>query len=1579
MKKVKKWKWMVLLTSVFLIIFTAAYQFIQRDKSYAADEGIYLQDGDGFEISPEYTMRKRQDRFSIPKTGEFNIKWVLSDSGILQIGSSTTPGTASPAPSSAPGATASPVPSPSPTSSSSSAPSSTTGAPTSISGDLKGNGFSVTAITRGSVSLTITITDTSGAVILDGTYHITVAFSINEQLVPSDNVEMTRLFNTEDKSDAKNNRKALIMTYTTKTDASGSVYDATSLEFGSSATDSTQMNKLNLTFGDATIDTKNLEWHSGNEDIISIESSIGDGGGGIVARGAGRTTLSVTYVEDTVTYQDEIYVFVRPEIKIDGDNVGTDDDKADGSNPLQVTNGTKISVSVKSVANELVGIADKLVWVIAKSDGETSVLVRDSLGNTTKDYEDEANLEWIQSESCYRVNAKAGTYFIQFFVVGTYKDFTTAKDPEYCKCKPVNVINGVYVGSEFQNYNNKYVRLNVGGQFNLPEAFNITNGTYDKYFNVQITGVTNPTGGAISDFVEGGGIISFAPEGKQRMINADKLGTVTISVQAEHDIDASELRDIKPDEIVYITIVITDTFSLNYSDVEMSIGSELALWSVLASGTEEGNDVEYKWSTDDKSNCIKIENEVRDHATVKALKTTKSGKVNVMLSRTQNGVTLVATCSIRVNTTTASFHIVPAKLTMKIGEIQTITTDLKEPYKLAWISSDPSVATVADASGVTPAARVTAKKTGSTILTAVNAANNVYAICMVTVEQAVTDLEIGIGGKAIGSVYNVELAQGFVFMEALYKPSNATEKNFKWDSSDKTIATVDNTGKVTLLKEGRTFITVKSSNCTGQVTLNVITKPIEVKPLTTIKTDTTEINMVKGDTRKINLTLEPKDATDTNVTWTSLDEKVAKVDATGKVTASGVGSTSIIIEAALANSAGNKAKTTVKVNVREKLQSIAFESKTTYINVGGTKQIEIIYRPAENINKEVTFSSSDTSIFTVDKKGVIKGVAVGQAILTCKSAEPVDIQTCTVVVTASEVPAKDFSITPAAETMYVGATLQLVKKFNPENATNQNVTWNSSDTSIASVNSTGTVRAVREGKAVISAVYTDTKDGKPLIRTSNITVTNAPINVTDFDVNPDTSNILIGGKFTITPVFKPNNATNKNVEYQSLDENIVKVDEKGEVTGVGAGDAIIQCQAEDGGFIATCFVHVDNAIQFSLSPSTKSIVVGRSFKLKKVTVPEDAKKAAEWSTSNAKIATVDANGKVTAKSLGSCTIKCRLTKYNQTAKCKVKVQKLKSSVGIEKKNIRIGIGQTYKLKNTIKTNDTSKPKLNWRSANKRIASVNKNGKIKGRRVGKTKIIATTSDGVRARAVCNVRVIRRVSSLKLNTDYVELYEGKSKKLKAKRKPANATIKKIKWTSGDDKIVSVRPSGKIRAVSVGNTYVTATTTDGSKKKARCYVRVLESVPATSIVVAQSKLTLQRGDSTGLTYKVLPDGNTDKLKFASDNKRVVTVNKKGRITAVGTGDATITILASSGVSSQVNINVVALNKSSITMRQYDTETLQVLGASSNVTWYSSNANVAVVDNTGKVSGKSIGTTTIYAYIDGCRLSCTVTITSL
>jgi len=1544
----KKWRWMVLLTSVFLIAFMAFYAVDSKDDVHAAD--VYLQNSDGQKMGTSYTMRRHNDEFSIAPAGH-GVGYIdakFSNNRNILI---TNSGTGQQ--------------------------------------EYKGIGsvLKVEAREMGETALDISGYAAQGDTtpIFQAHINITVAFSVNEYL--NDNAKGAAI----KKIFIEDERSAIILDY------------GAELPFGKNASVQEEQKYLNLIFGNASQDTTNTtssaiqaDWLSNNEDVIEVDKTMkGEDGstrGGIRATGAGRTTLSVSWRDDTTTRQDTIVVYVRPKITDQsGKPIGTNssgiDDGAGENTPdsvYQVDNGAIINVSVKFEHNQLDAISDKLAWVIAKKEGTKTYLVKDSLGNVTDEFKDEANLVWMPSINSYRLDAKAGTYSVLFYVAGTYKGFEPARTTPP-GCSPVAIKNGVYVFSE---YKSKTITLNVGGTYSLPDAFNITEDTFINCFmpvprvadnNTSEDEDEAATGGSIST-EDSNNYISMSSD--RTTITATRVGTAYIDVTANSRILETGLREIKDGQRVTIIINITDTFSLNISKARMSVGEELQLYGVLASGTEN-DEAEYRWtSPDDPSGSyVKISEQGR-YATIKAVKTTPSGgHVTVTLMRTtSNGITLTASCQIIIDTTTSGFHIKPSAITMEVGDVQTITTDLTGSYKLVWISSDTGIATVVDSSAATPAAQVTARKPGTAVITAVNAANNVYATCIVTVQQPITSLDIGVAGKKY-TTYDAHLPQGFVFMEALYQPSNATEKDFKWDSSDKTVATVDNTGKVTLLKEGTTHISVASSKYTAYCILNIVSKPIS-----TITTDVKELKMVKGDTYNIKATFNPVDATNTELVWSVLENSnVVKVDNTGKVTAAAPGQAYVSVKAALADSNGNKAEALVKIIVRDKLTSIDFDSKTTYINVGGSKQIEIIYKPDKDINKKVTFRSSDESIFKVtqskeDGVCVIQGITEGQAVLSCISDDlgQAGVKTCTVYVTPTEIEAKDFVITPAEETVYIGSTLQMVKTFTPNNATNQNVTWSSSDSGIASVTSLGVVRGVKEGKAVISAVYTDTKNKVPLIRTSTINVQPVPINITDFDVTPDTQNIKVGDKFSLTPVFTPNNASNKNVEYQSLDEGVVTVSEKGEVTGIGAGDAIIQCQAEDGGFIATCMVHVDNAVEFSLSPAAREIAVGRTFKLKKVIKPGNAKKAAEWSTSNSSIATVDASGKVTAKRIGSCTIICTLTRYNQSAKCRVKVARLNSTVKLDKKNIRIGVGQTYRLKKTVWSNNTSLPKVSWKSSNRRVATVNSGGKITGKKVGLAKITVTTNDAIHAKATCKVRVIQRISSIKLSSDYLVCYVGRSKRLTAKFKPSNSTIKKLKWTSGDSSIARVTATGKVRAIAEGNTYITATATDGSNKKARCFVKVLDAVPATSIVVAQSKLTMQRGDSTKLTYKVLPDNTSDDLEFASDNERVARVNKKGRVTAVGTGDATITILATSGASSTVDVNVVSLNKTGLVMRQYDTETLVVLGTADTVTWYTSNAMVATVVN-GKVTGRAEGTAYIYAYVNGCRLGCRVTITSV
>lgn len=1542
----KKWKVMTGLTVMFMLVFLVGFAVKAHFTTKAADEPKYtILDSVGKEMvtGQEYIMRRKKETFTVQgaQTATVRYVWQSLNADIVTIadnGTNSYGGTAS-----------TPV-------------------------------ISIRAENQGTAAITLNIIETINGVSVTTSFNfpINVQFSINENLSKFTGVEMTKIFKTDD-------RKAIIMDYHSAT--------ATKLEFGTSESDPSQSSKLNLMFGDAT----KGDWASSNKDVVQVDN------GGIVATGPGRAKLTVTYKEpgDTTSYTDEIWVYVRPEVKYESaDGSGTANGQIVNSDTytqsLVVRTGDYLDCQAKFENNPNESISSKLVWVISKEIGGASgkkVLIRDSLGNSTAEYKDDAELVWLPSLKRYQLKAKSETYIVQFFVAETYPGFENLDDPAGKKyyCEPINIAGGVQVKT---NYETKNITINIGGHYDLTNAFNISLAALQKNFFAEVnTNYDGNDGTSIIEFNNGTWNINTKTTGKAQLIvkrNAKQNAETNIP-------EFNKLGD-QPDGsgIVYVNITVMQTFSMNVSTADMSVGSTQLLYGMFGEDTPTEAD-QFKWNPSDDSNNEYISISTNgQYATVTAKKETPSNSpVTVTLSWTNSdGLTLTTTCKITVRKSVDKFNIVPNKVSVEVGQQQIIATDLTESRNLIWLSSDPKVGTIEQISGTTnPSAMFTALKAGKTVITALNPDNNVYATCEVTVTQPVTKLAIGVEDQDTKQVtqydtYTTTLAMKYVFMKAIYGPSDTTENesDFKWsvegtslsDVKPTDIAEIDSSGKVTMKREGDVYIKVQSANM--YATCHLI---IQSRPMTSITTDVTKLSMIKGDTYTVKTTYLPENASDTRMTWKSDDAKVATVNSSGVITAVGAGTTSITVSAVLPQSDDKHtiATATILVTVRERLVSIAFGSKAEYIAVGGSKTVDLRFTPSDNVNKNVTYSSSDTSIFTVTQEGVITGVKEGIAVLSCVAEDlgQSGAITCMVYVTPQEVSATDFSITPSEDTVYIGSTIQLTPVFTPEDTTIRDVTWTSSDEAKATVDADGVVSGIAEGTTVITATYKDTtNDNKVWTSTCIVTVEKAPIYATGFEVSPTTQNIICGDEFTITPKFTPEDTTNQTVIYQSLDETIVTVNSNGVVTGVGPGDAIVQCTSVDGGFNATVAVHVDNAVDFKLSPQKRDLAIGQSFTPKKVIKPANAKKTATWKSSNTKIATVNSAGKVTAKKKGTCTITCTLTKYRQSATCKVKVGKLYSKVSLNKHNIRIGLNQSYRLKATVKTNAAKTPKLKWKSSNSRILKVSSGGKITAKRVGIARVTVMTKDAIHAKASCKVRVIRRVSSIRLNTNYTVCYVGRSKQLHAIIKPKSASVKKVKWQSSDKNILQVNSSGKIWGIAEGDAYVTATTTDGSNKRARCFVKVVEPTPITSIVIAQQDVTMKRGDSLKLSYSVLPSDNSDDIEFSSDNKRVATVNRKGVVKAVGTGNATITILATSGVSSTVNVNVVALNKSELNLRQYDSETLIVHGTANAVTWYSSNTRVAVVTN-GKVVAKGIGTAYIYAYVNGCKLGCQINVTSV
>lgn len=1315
----------------------------------------------------------------------------------------------------------------------------------------KWTGMSATlrAKTTGTVAVNVTVSYVENSVPKTDTISMTidVKFSINEYLTGVSGVRLEKLYPDDE-------RKSLIMNY------------GSTVNIGS---DTDGNNFLKLIFGNG----KDADWVSSNPDVVAYNDVTNV----LQAVGAGPTQLTVTWTEGTNTYTDTIDVYVRPQILDDSGNVIAGKDNS--PNSVEVHDGDMIQITVESEKNPQISIGDKITWVISKGQGEQAVLVRDSLGNKGPDAKD-INLYYFRSngKSYYRVDAKSGEYTIQFYVKGTYKNFADSKTSN-CACGSVNLVTKVDC-----DFKDKDVTISLGGSYDLSEAFNIPTNVLKEKFTATILGANGNT------------IISI--DEADMLVRTKALGNASLSVKLNSGVSTTEIPGFPSGtDTATVKVTVANTFSLNISETSMAVGAKIDLHGVIGSNAV-AEASQFSWSINEGGEeYVSLSSTQGQYIMVTANKQTPANTpATVTLAWTdKDGVTWVASCTITVNVAADDFMITPDTASVEVGQTITLHTNIDaQKANIEWISSDTSILTVSANDGNISAEVTATQKVGSAVITAFNMDNKAYATCVVTVTAPITNIRIDKGEQL-----STTLATGFVFLKALYEPSNATATELKWSARNYNanitdpIASVDNNGVVTLFTEGETVITVEPVYNPNHVQAQCIIT-VKEDPIQKITTDVTSLEMIVGDIYQVVTTIEPEAPSDPTLNWSVLSgEGIVTVDEEGRISALSAGTAVVMVQANPRKDGRSPAMTTIAVTVRNRLESIAFARKYVEIEQEEQLQLEVLFTPDENVNKTLHFDSADPEVATVTDDGIVTGVMVGGPVVITCWAEDIGKQSpiqCYVTVSKKKIPATDFAIDPTKKTVMVGHSFQINTHFTPE----------------------------------------DTSD--------------------------------------------------QNVIYESADPEVARVDENGKVTGVKEGVTAIICTATQSGFTKSCTVTVIPAVRLTLSPSSKEIAKGHSFTIRKIVSPSNANTASTWKSSNTAIATVTSSGKVTGKKIGSCTITCTLTQSGVKATCRVKVAKLKTSIKLDKKNIRIGVGQSYRLKRTITTNGTKAPSVTWKSSNKKVASVSSGGKVKGKRVGATKITVTTKGAIKAKASCRVTVIRRVTSVTMNRAYATCFVGHTMKLRATVNPKKASIKKLKWTSSDNSIARVSSSGMVTGIKAGDVTITAKAKDGSGKSAQCIVKVLEEIPVSSIVVAQTNLTMKRGDSAKLSYSVLPNNTSDSLKFASDNKRVAKVTSTGVVKAVGTGNATITIMSSGGVSATVSVNVVALNKSSLKMRQYDTETLTVFGTDegAEVTWYSANNRIASVEN-GKITGRGKGSTYIYAYVNGCKMACRVTIVSV
>ncbi len=408
-----------------------------------------------------------------------------------------------------------------------------------------------------------------------------------------------------------------------------------------------------------------------------------------------------------------------------------------------------------------------------------------------------------------------------------------------------------------------------------------------------------------------------------------------------------------------------------------------------------------------------------------------------------------------------------SSLTMQKGETKTITATITpestKNKNLIWTSSNSQVAKV-DSSG-----NITAVGVGTAAINVQTSDKSKSAECIVTVVDA--DAE-----SVSLNTESITLVRGSTNqLTATVLPVDASDKSVTWSSASNGIATVSSTGLVTAVGIGVTTITVETVNGkTATVEVTVVAPSVDTITISGANTvdigSTTQLSVANasGETSG--------EVSSLDLVWSSSDTTKATVSSNGLVT--GIGSGQVTITASVKEYPDIYATKVITVQKPE-IREITMSSNTT-IHTGNSTIFMIALTPADVRNKSsITWESSNTSVATIPQECAgstyceVEGLAEGSTTIKAKTTTAI-YDTATLTVKDSESTISSIDII-GHNKMYIGDTRQLTLKLHPIYASeeidsrNPEVTWTSSDNSVATVNNNGLVTGINIGSATITA------------------------------------------------------------------------------------------------------------------------------------------------------------------------------------------------------------------------------------------------------------------------------------------------------------------------------------------------------------------------------------------------------------------------------------------------------------------------------------------------------------------------------
>ncbi len=872
-------------------------------------------------------------------------------------------------------------------------------------------------------------------------------------------------------------------------------------------------------------------------------------------------------------------------------------------------------------------------------------------------------------------------------------------------------------------------------------------------------------------------------------------------------------------------------------------------------------------------------------------------------------------------------------------------------------------------------------------------------------------------------------------------------RDASWQAVDSAIATVNGAGLATGVAEGVTGIvaTIEYEGDTfsgsGELTVTppaVVVQDLVVSPVRA----TVLVNGTQAFTARALLSDgSEQDVTD-EVTWTSSDSQVASVDAAGVAVGRSAGASDVV---ARLNVDGTLFEDSGRLRVEDPEPSVTalrVEPASSEILVESREQFLAFAELSDgrdiDVTRSVSWNSSDETVAHVNAAGRATGLAAGQAdisaTLALEGESFSDSGRLTVI--AQAITIEELLVEPASAEVLVGGkqaySARVVLSDGSQVDVTRDVSWISSDSSIASVNSQGRATGLSAGTADITAnlLY----EGVTYTDSGELTVTPAAITIEELVVDPATATVLVDGsaQFEARVLLSDGSSqdVSDDVSWSVGNAAVAHVDDSGLATGLSEGRSEITASLlfegetfSDSGRL-TVEPPVVTIDEIRVQPPTAEVFIdGRQQYTAEAVLSDgstvDVTRDASWRTGATAIASVSNSGLATGVAEGTTSVTATVVYQGDTFTGAASITVNPPAVTVEAllvepalATVLVSSSQQYeaRLVFTDGSQQDVSDEVTWTSSDTQVASVDSSGLAVGQAPGASDIGASLnvdgtlySDSGRLRVEAPATV---VTGLRVEPASAEILVDTSQQFRAIAELSDGSeidvSRDVSWDSADEAVAHIDGRGRATGISEGNSSITATLvsdTDSFSDSALLTVLPLPVVVEELIVTPESAEILIQGTQQYTAVARLSDGSerdvTSDVAWSSSNSSTAQVDSSGLATGLAEGVTSIRALLSYGdgqtardsVSLTVKAPEVVIESLEVAppsatvvveeqQRYTATATLSdgsTQDVSRDVTWTSSDTSIAAVNKSGLATGIAEGNALILASIptDGGTVS--------